>query len=342
MTHRKPRVARCIGGVALALAGCSGASPSGRAVDLPDGPPGIGFDDLRYVPSMHRLLVPGGRSGRLFIVDPDSMAVSSVPGFSTTTDYSGGHDDGPTSADAANGKIYVTDRTSGNVSVVDPATGAIVASAPLAATPDYVRFVAATNELWISEPGAAQLEIFKLLADGTPVHDGVVAISNGPESIAVDGTRGRVYTHRWQAATVAVDMHTRAIVAEWSNGCAASRGIALDEVHGFLFAGCNEGTATVLDVAHDGRILSTMARGAGFDVIGYAPELGHLYLAGSVCACLVTLGVDASGQLSFLDRVNAPSSTNCAAADDVGHAWVCDPAGGRLLRVDDTHPSSIR
>ena len=48
-----------------------------------------------------------------------------------------------------------------------------------------------------------------------------------------------------------------------------------------MFAACWEGTVTVLDTAHDGKRLSTIARGSGFDVIGYAPLLGHLYLAGS-------------------------------------------------------------
>src|SRR5579859_1659070 len=122
---------------------------------------------------------------------------------------------------------------------------------------------------------------------------------------------------------------------------AAARGIALDEARGFLFSGCNEGTAAVLDVAHDGKILSTIAKGSGFDVIGYAPSLGHLYLAGQSCACLVTLGVSPDGALSFLDRVDAPSSTHCVAADDVGHAWVCDPDDGSILRVDDSHASSL-
>lgn len=326
---------------AVVLFVACGSTPAGRPVGLPDGGPGIGFDDLRYAPSLHRLLVPSGRTGRLNLVDPDTMVVTSIAGFSTSADYGGGHDDGATSADAAAGKIYVTDRTSAKLHVVDVASQSIVASVGLAAHPDYVRFVASTNELWVSEPGASQLEVFTLGADAVPVHAAVVAVANGPESIAVDETRGRLYTHRWEKTTVAIDVKTRAIVAEWPNGCAASRGIALDEARGFLFSGCNEGTAAVLDVAHDGRILSTIARGSGFDVIGYAPKLGHLYLAGSSCACLVVLGVDAHGSLSFLDRFAAPSSTHCAAADDVGHAWVCDPDGGRLFRVDDTHPSSL-
>ena len=63
-----------------------------------------------------------------------------------------------------------------------------------------------------------------------------------------------------------------------------------------------------------GTDLLAIARGAGYDVIGYAPSLGHLYLAGTACRCLVVLGVSASGSLSFLGRFDATSSAHCASA----------------------------
>jgi YVTN family beta-propeller protein len=277
----------------------------------------------------------------LNLIDPDTLGVTSIDGFSATSSYSGGHDDGPTSVDEGAGKLYVTDRTSGKLLAIDPSARSITSSVPLGARPDYLRFVAATNELWVTEPGAQQLEIFKIGADGIPVHDALIALSNGPESLVIDNQRGRAYTHRWQKTTVAIDVTTRTIVGEWANACASSRGIALDETHGWLFSGCSEGTAAVLDIAGDGRIVSTIERGSGFDVIGYSPNLGHLYLAGSSCSCLIVLSVGAGGSLSFSSRSEAPSSTHCAAADDVGHAWVCDPDGGQLFRVDDTSPRSL-
>jgi DNA-binding beta-propeller fold protein YncE len=289
------------------------------------------------------VLVPAGRTGTLDLVDPDTLAVTSIPGFGTTASYSGGHDDGPTSVDEGNGVLYVTDRTTGKLDVVDPAAGRIISSVALGAGPDYVRFVKATNELWVTEPDADQVEIFSLTSDPTvaPVHAAVVAVTNGPESMVVDNTRGRAYTHRWQATTVAIDLASRAIVAEWQNGCAASRGIALDETRGFLFAACSEGTTSVLDVNNSGKILSSMAKGAGYDVMGYSPQSGHLYLAGSSCGCLVTLGVSAQGALSFISRVDADSSTHCAVADDAGHAWWCDQDRGSVWRVIDDSPASL-
>lgn len=335
------RVASPLGILASALLLACAKTPESAAVTLPDTPPGIGFDDLRYSGSMHRVLVPSGRSGRLNLIDPDTLEVSSVAGFSAKAEFGGGHDDGPTSVEEANGRLYVTDRSNQTLNLVNPARRAITGRVKLAAEPDYVRFVPATNELWLTEPSASQIEIYALSSDGMPASEVTVHVDNGPESLVIDSSRGRAYTHRWQMTTVAIDLKQRAIVAEWPNGCASSRGIALDERRGWLFSGCNEGVVTVLDVAHDGKILSRVERGSGFDVIGYNPRLGHVYLAGDACSCVVTLGVSARGRLSFLERVSAPSHTHCVVADDVGHAWVCDPDTGRLLRFADHNAPTL-
>jgi DNA-binding beta-propeller fold protein YncE len=321
---------------------CAG-SPDGDRVELPNGSAGIGFDDLRYSSALHRVLAPAGRSGNLALVDPDSLAVTAISGFSETGEYDGSHDFGATSVDEAPGLLFVTDRTSGKLTVLDANTHAVVASARIGAGPDYVRYVAATNELWVTEPDASRIEVFSLPAGGAPdpVSVGTIPVDNGPESLVIDESAGRAYTHRWQSSTVVIDVKSRKIIAEWPNGCASSRGLAVDEGRKFFFAGCSEGTVSVLDAAHGGRILSSIARGSGFDVIGYNPTLGHVYAAGTSCACLVILGVSGTGALSFLGRFHATSSAHCAAADDEGHAWVCDPDGGELLRVTDPYPASF-
>ena len=330
------------GAIALLIAAC-GSAPDGVAVTLPNASPGIGFDDLRYSSTLRRVLAPAGRSGNLALIDPDSLAVQVVGGFSAEGGYAGGHDFGATSVDEGRGFLFVTDRTTQTLDVVDPVAGVIVSSVPLAASPDYVRYVVATGELWVTEPGASQIEILSLGTQvaATPTSVATVRVDNGPESLVIDQRAGRAYTHRWQASTVVFDVKTRAQVAEWPNGCAASRGLAVDEGRGFFLSGCDEGTLSVLDAAHGGRILSSIARGAGYDVIGYSPSLGHVYLAGTACSCLVVLGVSGSGQLTFLGRFEATSQAHCAAADDRGHAWVCDPAGGRLFRIDDPFPASL-
>ena len=140
----------------------SATTPSVMAVALPDGSGGVGFDDLRYDATLGQLLVPAGRTGNVDLVDPSTQVVTPITGFSAQPRFNGGHDDGPTSADAGHGLIFVADRTTRRLNVIDPATRAIVASAMLASSPDYVRYVAPTGELWVTEPDQEQIEVFTL------------------------------------------------------------------------------------------------------------------------------------------------------------------------------------
>ena len=62
-----------------------------------------------------------------------------------------------------------------------------MASAPLASGPDYVRFVEATGEVWVTEPDEDRLEVFNLPASGIPKpsHAAFLKIDGGPESLHV-------------------------------------------------------------------------------------------------------------------------------------------------------------
>src|SRR4051812_19785887 len=98
----------------LGLAACS--DPAGVEAALERGSPGIGFDDLRYSPTLGRVLAPGGRAGVLALIDPDTLAVSTIAGFSGSPEYAGGHDQGATSVDEGGGMLFVTDRDAGLLS----------------------------------------------------------------------------------------------------------------------------------------------------------------------------------------------------------------------------------
>jgi hypothetical protein len=323
---------------AAALADHPIAKPTKLA--LPGGDGGIGFDDLMFAPSLHRVLAPAGRTGKLDLIDPKTQKIESVAGFSTDADkFAGGHGEGTTSADAGGGVVFASDRSRGEVEIVDPKTMKIIGSAKLAGGPDYVRWVEPVKELWVSEPNKKQIEFFSFDA-GKLAHAGVIDVPGGPESLVIDAARGRAYTHTWEDATVAIEIAKHKEVARWKNGCKGSRGIALDATRALLFVGCEEGKATTLDVAHGGKQVGSADTGKGVDIIAYNPTLAHLYVPGGDSATLAILGVATTGKLSVLGTIAVAADSHCAAADDGNHVYVCDPKQGALLVVTDPFPAS--
>jgi len=326
----------------LVLSIWSPTSPPAGTVALPGGSGGIGFDDSQFSRSLDLLLVPGGRTGNLDLVNARTASVSPISGFSSITAYKGGHGEGITSVSEGEGKLYVTDRTALALSVADPMSRKIVSRTKLGASPDYVRYVAPTHEIWVTEPDKDQIEVFRISVDGrtAPSHATFVPVANGPESLVVDATRGRAYTHLWSGTTLALDLKTKAVLARWPNTCQGSRGIALDEKRGFLFVGCSEGKAVVLDVTRDGKVIGNASTGAGVDIIDYDAALHHLYVPGGRSATLSILGVGAGGSLTELARLPAAAEGHCVVSDQHGRAYVCDPKGGRLLVFKDDFPAT--
>jgi DNA-binding beta-propeller fold protein YncE len=307
---------------------------------LPGGEGGIGLDDLAFAPGLRQVVVPAGRTGRIVLIDPKTRKAREIAGFKSTPAGNGAHDAGPTSADEGRGYLFAVDRTSKRLEVIDPAKGAIVAGAPLAGSPDYVRYVATTNEVWVTEPDKDGIEIFSLSNAKPPVpaHATFLSIPGGPESLVID-TRAKVgYANLWKSSTVVIDLAGRKIVQTWPNGCQGSRGLALDAPHQRLFVGCAEGGADLLHTGYRGTILDRFRFGNGTDIIAYNPTLSHLYVPASKTGQMAIVGVSKEGALKLLATADTAIGAHCAVADDQKQVWVCDPRGGRVLVVRDTLP----
>ncbi len=309
-------------------------------VRLPGGSGGIGFDDLQFASGLGKLLVPAGRTGRLYLVDPRSLEIEAIGGFSRGDEYRGGHEAGITSADSGDGFIFVTDRSASALDVVDPGTRQIVARTALSATPDYVRFVPAAREVWVSEPTAQRIEVFRLGSKRhpKPVHSGFIAVAGGPESLLIDARRSRAYTNLWAGATIVIALVTRRTVARWPNGCRGSRGLALDALRGFLLVACAEGKLSVLD-ARTGARLGAVSSGSGVDIIAYRGATRHVYLPGARSATMGVIEISSAGKPRLLATVATAVGAHCVAADNLGKVYVCDPRRGRLLVFTDPAPT---
>lgn len=321
--------------VALLACAVSAKDAALTPVPMPGGGEGIGFDDLGYASGLKKILVPGGRTGKLFLVDPVTRKIKAFGGFSKRGGFKGGHGEGITSADEGAGLLFGTDRNTESVSSIDSKTGQVVGTVKLGGHPDYVRYVAPTREVWVSEPNSEKIEVFSLSTNGKMGLEAAIPVPGGPEYLLIDPARGRAYMNTWKDESLAVDLKERKIVARWKNGCQGSRGLALDEKRGYLMVGCDEGKASVLAVDKDGALLSTLSEGAGVDIIAYNPVLRHLYLPGADSATMAVIDVSDAGKLSLVKSLPTAKGAHCAVADPRGGAWVCDPAHGRILHLSD-------
>jgi DNA-binding beta-propeller fold protein YncE len=298
---------------------------------------GIGFDDLRYDRTFNLVLVPAGRTGNLVLIDAATRKVEAIGGFTKVATYESGHGQSVTSVDPGAGFWFATDRDDKSVSIVNVSKRRIASGIKLEGTPDYVRFAAPTREVWVTEPSKKGIEVFELQGGPVLKRRTFISVPGGPESLVVDAKRGRAYTHDWKKTTHAIDLKSHEVVATWDAGCAAPRGIALDEARGYLLIGCEDGTATALDVTHDGKLLGSVKSGAGVDIIAYDAKRAHLYVPGDESATMAIVAVGDGGALKVLGTEPTVKGAHCVTTDEQGHAYVCDPQGGRIIVIEDKY-----
>jgi len=328
-----------IGVINPVFAESTNTSLQSTAVSIPDGRGGIHFDDINYSASLHKLLVPAGRTGKLYLIDPVSYSMTAITGFSSSIKEVKGVDTGISSADEGEGFIFVPDHGTQKLNVVDPKTGSIVTSAPLASDVDFVRYVGVNHEVWVTEPDSKEkkiIEVFKFTTEGKPAiyHSLDITFTKGPESLTIDPVHQKAYTNLGKNAAV-IDLKSHTVIANWPNSCEKSRGTAVDGQKGFLFVGCGEGKAVVLDLNQSGKQVGSLTFGAGVDLIDYDSSLSHLYIPNGKSATLSVLGVSPKGELSLLGVGQAANRAHCVAGDDQNNIWVCDPHQGQLLRYKD-------
>src|SRR5258706_2417951 len=311
-------------------------APVPKEVSLPGGEGGIGFDDLRWCQPLKCLLVPAGGTGMLHFLGgaANHLATTTVR---PPAPYKGGHDDGTPSADEGRGNVFATARTSRELLLVDVMAKRVFARTKLSAQPDYVRWVEPAAEVWVTEPDAEAIEIFRI-EQARPVPVASIKVPGGPESLVVDAPRKRVYAHLWKGKTVAIDISTRKIAATWKNGCEEPRGLALDGARGLLLSGCGDGKATSADLA-TGTLRGSVETGAGVDLVDFSPKLRHLYVPGARAASLTVVGVGTDGRLTALGSFPSPEGGHCVAVDGGGRIVVCDPKRGRLVLYPDPFPA---
>lgn len=312
-------------------------------IALPGGEHGLGLDDMSYLPALHRIVVPAGQTGALVLIDPDNNSLSSIPGIAPSASAKPGRhgrDEGTSSAAYGEGFVFASDHTNRAIAIVDLEQQRVLTRVPLASGSDYVRYLGAQHEVWVTEPEAAQIQVFRFTTQPKPslTPETTIPVPGGPESLLFDAAHQRAYTNLWKTKTVVIDTATHQVVTEWPNGCKGGRGLAFDEAHAHLFVACTEGAISTLALRDNGRIVAHARAGTGIDIISYSPALHHLYVPGARSATLTIFDVSDSGTLKPVATYSTAEHAHCVADDNNGHVYVCNPRGGRVFSLTDPAP----
>jgi hypothetical protein len=246
----------------------------------------ITLNELTFDDKLDRLVVPGGSSGALFLVNPETREVKplqiSEPGAEAQGQAGGGVVSATRGPGLGKDLLFVLDQNGPALHAVDPSTGDKVASAATEGIPEIVRYIFPSNELWVTEPDIEKIEIFKFTDGDPPTLKSIASIPvpGGPEGLVYDFSF--VYTNQPEKGlTTAFHVFTHELYANWGNGCTEAGGMALDEQSGYLFVACGEGKLVTVDVKDPenlGRRVASQTFGDDLQTIDYNPHTGHIYL----------------------------------------------------------------
>jgi DNA-binding beta-propeller fold protein YncE len=281
------------------------ATYSVRTVPLPNtGRGGITMDYIAFDPATRFVWVPAGNTGTVDVVDTASGKVRQISDFATKEVDVRGRKRvfGPTSVTIGKGTVYIGNRADFSVCAFDERTLAKGKCGTIDSMPDGLAYVAPTKEVWVTAPRDNSIRI--LDAD-TLYQKSKLTYEGNPEGFAVDARRGRFYTNMEDKdRTLAIDLKSHRTVATWNPSCGQDgpHGLRVDEKRGFLFIACSA-RAEVMDVGHEGKVLSSIDTGDGVDDLDYVPATHLLYVGAAKAGELTVARVDSTGKLTLVTKV---------------------------------------
>jgi DNA-binding beta-propeller fold protein YncE len=325
------------GSTRVRTSSASGPQLTVRSIALPGAPADVFMDYLAYDRAHHRVWVPAGNTGRVYVVDAANGQVAQVEGFATAEVERHGakRTVGPSSATVGADVVYVGNRGDSSVCAVDAVSLRVGPCIKLDSPPDGLAYVAASAEVWVTTPRDRSITVIDAARAGTLTWKAKISLDGQPEGFAVDDARGVFYTNLEDAdRTLTIDIASRQVVRTWLPGCDANgpKGLAVDHGLNFLFVACRD-RVVVLDAGHDGKLRSSIEVGDGLDNIDYVESRHELYAAAARAAMLTIARLDPQGGLKPLAIVPTVAGARNAVATDAGTAYVTDSAEGKILVV---------
>lgn len=303
-------------------------------IDLPGAHGAVALDYLAADRQRDRVWVPARETGSVDVLQVATRKLTRIGGFASGSTGHGGPSSATVGADVA----FVGDRGSNQLCAVDADKLVKLGCATLASWPDGVQLVSATHEVWVTTPGDRSITGVDVRVPGQPRPGFRIALPGEPEGYGVDERRGLFFTNLVDAnQTAVIDVRSRHVVGRFPLSCGehGARGLAIDEARQLVFVACTD-KVLVLDGAHAGAVLSSLATGAGVDNIDYLAGADNLYVAAGKAGRLTVIHVGKGGALAVLATLSTAAGARTVVVTGDGSAVVTDPHHGRVLLFSPT------
>ncbi len=314
-------------------------APGVRAVALPGAPAdgAVPMDYIAYDAAHHRVWVPAGKTGSVDVIDTADDKLTRIEGFPTAEMERNGKKRtvGPSAAAVGGGLVYVGNRGDSSICAFDAATLAKKSCLKLDSMPDGIQVVTSRKEVWVTTPRDQGIQIIDASAPDALKLKEKLHFDGEPEGFAVDEKRGVFFTNlEDKDKTLVIDLKSRKTTHTWEPHCGEDgpKGLAFDQALDLLVVACPE-HVIALDVAHEGKQLSSLDTGDGVDGIDYVESRHELFVGAAHVARLTVATLDNKGQLTARTVVATATGARNAVATESGTAYLTDSPEGRVLIV---------
>jgi DNA-binding beta-propeller fold protein YncE len=147
---------------------------------------------------------------------------------------------------------------------------------------------------------------------------GTIPLDGKPEFAAADG-KGTVFVNiEDKSELTSIDAKKAAVIKSWPlTGCEEPSGLAIDQKHRRLFAGCHNKVMAVVN-ADDGKVITTVPIGLGVDANAFDPKL-DLAFSSNGDGTLTVVHEDSPGTFKVVQNADTQRGARTMALDTENH-----------------------
>jgi len=251
-------------------------------------------------------------NGYLYVTDWSSGTVSVINGTTVIATIPVGTNPGGVAYDPSNGYIYVANYGSGTVSVINGANNTVIATIPVGQGPTGVAYDPSNGYIYVADDDSGTVSVI----NGTTVIANIT-VGPFPWGVAYDPSNGYIYVANYYSNNVVsvINGANNTVIATIPVG-SGSWGVAYDPSNGYIYV-ANYGSGTV-SVINGTTVIATIPVGPWPTGVAYDPSNGYIYVA-----------VSSSGTVSVINgATNAVIATIPVGTWPFGVAY--DPSNGYI------------